>query len=61
MPKRHIESLCKELSFEVLDSYDIVNDIDEIPFTHISWIEIKKLGTLVTTKAHSVLGQIIVE
>lgn len=59
MPKRHLVSLCEELSFDIIASYDIVNELDELPFTHISWLELKKPGNLDTTKAHTVLGQII--
>lgn len=61
MPKRQLVGLCEELEFEVLQSYDIVNEIDEIPFTHISWLEIKKAGELSTSKAHTVLGKIVIK
>lgn len=61
MPKRHLLQLCDKLGFEFLDSYDLINDIDLIPYTNISWIEIKKPGKLETVKAHTVLGQIIIK
>lgn len=61
MPKRHLVQLCNKLGFELLASYDLVNEVDPIPFTHISWIEIKKPGELSTVKLHTVLGQIIIK
>lgn len=61
MPKRHVIQLCTQLGFEVLATYDLPNEIDPIPYTYISWIEIKKPGELTTVKAHSSLGKIIIK
>jgi SAM-dependent methyltransferase len=50
MPKSMLISLCKSLNFEIIE----LHDEDEA----ISWIEIKKPGTLHTIKAHQTLGKI---
>jgi len=50
MPKSMLIPLCESLG------YDISQEFDFEP--NISWIEIKKPGTLQTVKAHQVLGEI---
>lgn len=61
MPKRHVTKLCTQLGFEVIATYDLPNEIDPIPYTYISWIEIKKPGKLSTVKAHSLIGKIVIK
>jgi len=50
-PKTLLVAICEGHGFEVTASYDFETDD-----SNISWLEIKKPGTLVTTKAHQSLG-----
>lgn len=54
---RIIEEACIEAGYEITAKYDI--ETDDVQYSHISWIEVRKPGVLSTVKAHQVLGQII--
>lgn len=51
MPKSMLVPLCEMLGFEVIDSQDFQ--------PAVSWLQIKKPGTLRTVKSHQVLGAIM--
>jgi SAM-dependent methyltransferase len=51
MPKSMLIPLCESLGYEIIN--------DEARDMSISWLEIRKPGTLETVKAHQVLGQIL--
>lgn len=53
MPKSMLVPLCESLGFEVVQTRDVRGE-----GTAVSWIELKKSGTLQTVKAHQVLGEI---
>ncbi len=53
MPKSMLIPMCESLGYEILHSEDIRNQ-----GTAVSWLEIRKPGTLETVKAHQVLGEI---
>ena len=50
VPKTLLKAMVEEVGFKVIDTFDRENNV--------SWIEIKKPGTLETIKAHQVLGKI---
>lgn len=50
MPKSMLVPLCESLGFEIDQEFDFE--------PNISWIEIRKPGTLETVKAHQVLGKL---
>lgn len=52
LPKSHLIPICNELGFEIVNSESYDNGV-------ISWLEIKKPGTLSTIKAHQALGEIM--
>jgi hypothetical protein len=52
LPKSHLIRICNELGFEIVNSESYDNGV-------ISWLEIKKPGTLSTIKAHQALGEIM--
>lgn len=53
IPKRMLVPMCESLGFEVVHTRESRSE-----GTAISWIELKKSGTLETVKAHQVLGEI---
>jgi SAM-dependent methyltransferase len=53
LPKSMLVPMCESLGFEVFHMQDYRGE-----GTAISWIEVKKPGTLETVKAHQVLGEI---
>jgi SAM-dependent methyltransferase len=53
MPKSMLVPMCESVGFEVVCTTDVRNE-----GTAVSWIEVKKPGTLQTVKAHQVLGEI---
>jgi SAM-dependent methyltransferase len=53
IPKSMLVPMCESLGFEVIHTRDSRGE-----GTAISWIELKKSGTLETVKAHQVLGEI---
>lgn len=55
--KRQLIILCQELGYEITATFDIPNDDYEIKW--VSWIEIKKPGTLSSIKLSAVLGEVI--
>ena len=50
IPKSLLIPLCKSLGYEILEEFHYA--------PNISWIEIKKPGTLHTIKAHQVMGEV---
>ena len=50
MPKSLLIPICKSLGYEIAAEFDYT--------PNISWLEVKKPGTLHTVKAHQVLGEI---
>lgn len=52
-PKTLLALICEGHGFEFIAAYDFETDI-----SNISWLEIKKPGTLATTKAHQTLGSV---
>ena len=54
IPKSMLLPMCESLGYEVVFSRDIRGE-----GTSISWVEIRKPGTLETIKAHQVLGKIL--
>ena len=50
MPKSLLAPMCEMIGFDIVDTHDFE--------PALSWIEIKKPGTLITVKAHQVLGTI---
>lgn len=50
MPKTLLATLVADIGFEVIAFFD--------PEVNVSWVEVKKPGTLATMKAHQVLGEI---
>jgi SAM-dependent methyltransferase len=53
LPKSMLIPMCESIGLEVVYSNDVRGE-----GTAISWIEVKKPGTLETVKAHQVLGEI---
>ena len=53
IPKSMLLPMCESLGYEIIYSRDIRGE-----GTSISWVEIRKPGTLETVKAHQVLGEI---
>ena len=56
IPKRKLIETCIKSGFEIIESYDLPNTDDDVKY--ISWIEIKKPGTLTSSKAAQSLGLI---
>jgi SAM-dependent methyltransferase len=54
---RIIETLSKQIGFETIKFEDLPTGDKTI--THISWVELRKPGTLSTVKAHQALARII--
>lgn len=54
---RIVESLAKQSGFEIIKFEDLTTE--DALITHISWVEIRKPGTLTTVKAHQALAKII--
>jgi hypothetical protein len=52
-PKQLLIAICEGYGFEIVNSFDYETD-----WQSISWLEIKKPGILVTTKAHQTLGSV---
>lgn len=59
IPKRHLINLCQSLGYEVTATFDVPND--DLDLKWVSWIEIKKPGTLSSLKLSAVLGEVIVK
>lgn len=55
---RKLKSLVTELGYEVINHYDLVNDLHGV-LPHVSWIEIKRPGNLTSSKASPTIGQIV--
>jgi hypothetical protein len=53
IPKSMLVPMCESLGFEVLYTHESRGS-----GTAISWLELKKQGTLETVKAHQVMGEI---
>jgi SAM-dependent methyltransferase len=53
IPKSMLIPMCESLGYEIIYSRDIRGE-----GTSISWVELRKPGTLETVKAHQVLGEI---
>ena len=53
IPKSLLVPMCESLGFEVVYTKEVRGE-----GTAISWVELKKSGTLETVKAHQVLGEI---
>lgn len=56
VPYRHLVKLCDEIGFLIDSNLDVKNSDPLIEF--VSWLEIKKPGTLKTVKLQQVLGKI---
>jgi len=56
VPKRHLLVACQELGYELAYDYDLSNVDQSVKY--ISWLAVKKPGTLATAKRHPVLGEI---
>ena len=56
VPYRHLAKLCQEIGFEIDSQHDIPNTDPLIQI--ISWLEIKKPGTLQSIKLKQVIGTI---
>lgn len=54
---RWLTKLLNEIGYEITTLHDDEND--DAFYTHVSWVEIKKPGTLTTSKAHQALAQIV--
>jgi SAM-dependent methyltransferase len=52
-----ISAICQELGFEIISQNNALSCGHER--THISWMEVRKPGELITVKAHQALGKII--
>jgi hypothetical protein len=57
VPKRNLISLLKQIGFEIITSYDCVNN--DTLITNISWLEVRRPGELHTIKLQPVMGQIL--
>lgn len=56
VPYRHLVKLCDEIGFLIDSNLDVKNSDPLVEF--VSWLEIKKPGTLKTVKLKQVLGKI---
>ena len=56
IPKRNLIKICTELGFEIIEFFDIPNNDDAVKY--ISWVEIKKPGTLKSKKMSQSIGVI---
>jgi hypothetical protein len=54
---RLITNLCEKIGYEIICFNDI--ELNNLPVSHISWVELRKPGKLTTIKAHQALGQVI--
>lgn len=54
--KRHLIKFCRSIGCEIVYDYDIANDDSHVRW--ISWLEIRKPGTLSTAKLKQVMGAI---
>jgi hypothetical protein len=54
---RIVESLAKQIGFEIIKFEDLTTE--DALITHVSWVELRKPGTLTTVKAHQALAKII--
>jgi hypothetical protein len=54
IPKRKLTEVCTALGYEIINSFDMPNTDGGVKY--ISWIEIKKPGTLKTSKKSQSLG-----
>jgi len=52
-----VKQAVERIGFKVIKSHDLATG--DAFFTHISWMEIQKPGTLTTVKAHQALAQIV--
>ena len=55
--KKHLLKYTEKLGFSCINSYDVSNS--DIVLKKISWLELRKSGTLSTIKRSQVLGQVI--
>lgn len=52
-----LEQMAKDAGFETVTFKD--EPLEGLTYTHVSWVELRKAGTLVTAKSHQTLAQII--
>jgi hypothetical protein len=52
-----LTKLLNEIGYEITALHD--DETNDAFNTHVSWVEIKKPGTLTTSKAHQALAQIV--
>jgi SAM-dependent methyltransferase len=54
---RMIKDMCARIGFDRVIFKDVA--LDDVTYTHVSWVALYKAGTLATTKSHQALAQII--